>query len=67
MKKRHIYLDIIRIVASYLVIFTHTCELGSRLYVFGDYSIKRTMIYIMADALSCVCAPLFLWFPVRLC
>lgn len=59
MKKRTVYLDIIRIIAAYLVIFTHTSDLGSRLYVFREYSEKRTMLYIMSGALSCICVPLF--------
>ena len=29
----YVYMDIIRILATYLVIFTHTGNLGSKLYI----------------------------------
>lgn len=59
MEKRKVYLDIIRIIAAYLVIFTHTCELGSGLYILGDYGPKRTLLYTLISAASRICVPLF--------
>lgn len=59
-KRRVVYLDLIRIVAVYLVIFTHTGDLGSKLYEFGDYGFIRNIIYIMADVIRRINVPLFL-------
>ena len=56
---REVYLDMIRIVAVFLVIFTHTGDIGSKLYVFGDYGTLRNAIYIMADIIRCINVPLF--------
>ena len=59
-KRRVVYLDLIRIVAVYLVIFTHTGDLGSKLYEFGDYDFTRNIIYIMTDVIRRINVPLFL-------
>lgn len=56
---RKIYLDVIRVAAAFLVIFTHTGNLGSKLYAFGDYGLIRNGIYIMADTIRCINVPLF--------
>ena len=55
----YVYMDIIRILATYLVIFTHTGNLGSKLYIYGSYDKTHKLIYIIADVLRCVNVPLF--------
>ena len=57
--KRKVYLDLLRIWAVYLVIFTHTGDLGSKLYVYGSYNTWRNCIYVLADVARCVNVPLF--------
>jgi len=59
MKNRIIYLDLIKIVAAYLVIFTHTSDLGSKLYVCGNYDILQNTIYIGMDVFRTINVPLF--------
>lgn len=58
-KEHQIYLDIIRIIATFLVIFTHTGNIGSKLYMYGDYGVIRKLIYLLADILRCVNIPFF--------
>lgn len=53
------YMDIIRILATYLVIFTHTGDIGSKLYIYGNYDGIRKLIYIVADVVRCINVPLF--------
>lgn len=57
----YVYMDIIRILATYLVIFTHTGNLGSKLYIYGSYDKTHKLIYIIADVLRCVNVPLFFY------
>lgn len=56
---RELYLDVIRIVAVFLVIFTHTGDIGSKLYKWGDYGNLRNALYMMADIIRCINVPLF--------
>lgn len=56
---RKVYMDIIRVIAVFLVIFTHTGNIGSKLYVFGDYGTIRNAIYVMTDVIRCINVPLF--------
>lgn len=58
-QERRIYLDIIRIVATFLVIFTHTGDIGSKLYIYGNFGAFRKAIYLLADILRCVNIPFF--------
>lgn len=57
--KRKVYLDLLRILAVYLVIFTHTGDIGSKLYVYGSYNTWRNCIYVLVDVARCVNVPLF--------
>lgn len=57
--KKIIYLELIRVVAVYLVIFTHTGDLGSKLYQYGEYSILRDIVYMAMDVLRRINVPLF--------
>lgn len=59
-KKRILYLDLIRVISIYLVIFTHTANMGSKLYEFGEYGILRSYLYIGIDVLRRINVPLFL-------
>lgn len=56
---RKVYIDVIRVVAAFLVIFTHTGNIGSKLYVHDDYGLIRNAVYIMADIIRCINVPLF--------
>lgn len=58
-KSREVYLDVIRIFAVYLVIFTHTGAYGSKLYVYEEYSEIRNALYIAADVIRTISVPLF--------
>lgn len=55
----YVYMDIIRILATYLVIFTHTGDIGSKLYIYGNYDGTRKLIYMVADVVRCINVPLF--------
>ena len=57
--RRELYLDVIRVLAAFLVIYTHTGDIGSKLYVFNDYGALRNGIYIMTDVIRCINVPLF--------
>lgn len=59
MKQRIVYLDLIKIIAAYLVIFTHTGDIGSKLYVYRDYELRRDIIYVAMDAFRTINVPLF--------
>lgn len=59
MKRRVVYLDLIKIISAYLVIYTHTGNIGSKLYAFGEYSFKRNTIYMMLDVFRTINVPLF--------
>lgn len=56
---RKVYLDLIRIIAVCLVIFTHTGDKGSKLYMYADYGTLKNWIYILADVFRCINVPLF--------
>lgn len=56
---RELYIDVIRVLAAFLVVFTHTGDIGSKLYAFNDYGTLRNGIYIMADVIRCINVPLF--------
>ncbi len=59
---RKVYIDILRIIAVFLVIFTHTGDFGSKLYVMDEYIEKKPelYLYILADVFRCINIPLFL-------
>ena len=59
MKRRIVYLDMIRIIAAYLVIFTHTGDNGSKLYVYGDYGVIQNTLYMAMDVFRTINVPLF--------
>lgn len=59
MKQRIVYIDLIKIIAAYLVIFTHTGDIGSKLYVYGDYKLCQDIIYVALDAFRTINVPLF--------
>lgn len=54
---RKIYLDILRILAIFLVLFTHTGELGSKLYTITDKGFLRTA-YLYLDCFRTINNPL---------
>ena len=56
-KQRKIYFDLIRIVAIFLVLFTHTHELGSKLYTLREGDFVR-LFYITLDCVRTINNPL---------
>ena len=59
-KKRKIYIDILRIIAVYLVIYTHTADMGSKLYTYENSGIGLwDVIDIMLDVFRNINVPLF--------
>lgn len=59
MKQRIVYLDLIKIISAYLVIFTHTGNMGSKLYAYGNYDLWQDTFYMMADVFRTINVPLF--------
>ncbi len=59
---REVYIDILRIIAVFFVIFTHTGNFGSKLYIMDEYIEKKPELYfyILADVFRCINIPLFL-------
>lgn len=58
MKQRKLSYDLIRIIAVYLVIFTHTGAMGSKLYTVSHHAVAN-VIYLALDVFRCVNVPLF--------
>lgn len=58
-KKRIVYIDLIKIIAAFLVIYTHTSKLGAKLYIYGDYGFVKNTIYIAMDIFRTMNVPLF--------
>ncbi|MBR0147896.1 MAG: acyltransferase [Lachnospiraceae bacterium] len=56
-KQRKIYFDLIRILAIFLVLFTHTHEVGSKLYMLREGDFVR-LFYIVLDCFRTINNPL---------
>ena len=58
-ERRIVYIDLIKIIAAFLVIYTHTSKMGAKLYIYGDYGFIKNTIYIAMDIFRTMNVPLF--------
>lgn len=57
---RIVYIDVLRVIAVYLVIYTHTADMGSKLYTYGDNGIGVSdIVDIMLDVFRNINVPIF--------